>query len=118
MVMPKRASAVGAAAFICAVGIGLPNSTHGLSTLRPPLSVSRSAPSASSMRAVTAESAGWLPPGTPSLTLSLQHTASPLPTASLTCRSTAAGKRVRFSTLPPNASRRRLLSGDRNWLSR
>src|SRR5438445_13574636 len=42
--MPSLASACGAVAFICAVGIALPNSTHGLSTLRPPLSVSRSAP--------------------------------------------------------------------------
>ena len=42
----------------------------------------------------------------------------PAGTAALTASNTASGKRMRFSSEPPNSSSRRLESGDRNWCSR
>ncbi|MNG07849.1 hypothetical protein D3C84_911690 [compost metagenome] len=90
-----------ACAFISAMGMGLPNSAQGLYMLCPPLSVSKSAPSRSRILAVAAACSASIPPRAASVWLSLQVTAIGPPTASLTRRSTMAGKRLRASTLPP-----------------
>ncbi len=96
----------------------LPNMNQVDSTLRPPDSTSMSAPAACSAWAVTIPSSAVAPRRVPSATLILASTAMSLPTARFTAANTRAGKRTRFSALPPYSSVRRLLRGEMNWLSR
>ena len=75
-------------------------------------------PRASSARARATLCARSQPPSTQSVAEMRTPTATDDGTAARTASNTRNTSRIRFSRLPPYASSRALLSGDRNWCSR